>query len=97
MIEVKNGRCKMRGDVNEIFTDVVQAVCLFCEGLAEVNDADVTGMLYCVVAAAAEQSESVDMDKLIEALKKKDALEKLREQVRFFLEWAKKEGKLPAP
>lgn len=71
MIEVKNGRCKMRGDVNEIFTDVVQAVCGFCEGLAEVKDgADFTGMLYCVVAAAAEQSESVDMDKLIEALKK---------------------------
>ncbi len=32
-----------------------------------------------------------------EALKKKDALNKLREQIRFFLDWAKKEGKLPAP
>ena len=32
-----------------------------------------------------------------EALKKKDALNKLREQICFFLDWAKKEGKLPAP
>lgn len=70
MIEVKNGRCKMRGDVNEIFTDVVQAVCGFCEGLAEVNDADVTGMLYCVVGAAAERLEGADMDILIKSLKR---------------------------
>ena len=28
---------------------------------------------------------------------RQDALDKLLEQIRFFLDWAKKEGKLPAP
>ena len=43
-----------------------------------------------------KEIDALDWNKRREMLRQ-DALDKLLEQIRFFLDWARKEGKLPAP
>lgn len=77
-------------------------VALFFDPLARTGDFDaktrkrIPRQGSALAALSEEERDKLSWEQR-EALKKKDALNKLREQIRFFLDWAKKEGKLPAP
>jgi len=75
-------------------------VALFFDPLASVYNWTKDGMAPRPGSRFEKMSEkeidALDWNKRREMLRQ-DALDKLLEQIRFFLDWAKKEGKLPAP
>ena len=71
MINVKHGKCHMKGDKNRMFTDTVHVVDTFCSALAETEEnANKTELLACMIFAVLETKEGYDVKELTHIIKK---------------------------